>query len=226
MIFGEILDIDVLYLIVGIILGGIMSAVTSIIAGYWQYKTTIDSAEKDRLRELEKINHEYKLKKLTEKIDAMWYYRNAVVNIYKIYHEMNDFQEKIQKNTLTSGDIGIIAHLLISTKLLNTGLITAIQEINKMNDLQKLEVLSKLQIALIEEETNKAEKYQDKLDYRGWSILLKNRETVKKIQQLNNDIELKFSKVLAREEVEQFKKDFDNQLNEIAELIRKEVHLE
>jgi len=214
---------EILILLFGMILAAFISAVPAYFTGRWQNKTMKDEYIERRKLELDKINHENKLKKIQailSILDARFY---LIYRQKELQNLFNTYATEITNDKLSTDSISEIALLLVQNKLEEGFLLKVCEKFVKSDKTMKLEILSKLYLTMNNEINDDYKNEIDPLDDSGWAVLINNKETIKKARELYAKFNEYDEKSLSEKELKQFQTTTKKELEDIIESLRKEI---
>ena len=220
-------DGEAYYLIAGMALAGLLAAFSAWVAGWWQNKTMVTQAELNRKLEIEKLNHESKIKKLQHKIATLYLQQSRILEIQRLKRYTEQIQIKILGNSFTIGDQSLFLMRLKNYQLLSSEFIDDENRyFSELKPENKLKLVRDYFMICFSEYNDTYHKLSDKLDASGWSLIVKNRNTVIQIKRLVNYLDKKLISSMTEKEEKKFIHYFEKQHDEIQEALRVEIHLE
>lgn len=219
-------DGESLYLIAGIALASIIATVAALVTGIMQHRTAMAQAALNRKLELERLNHASKLEKLQNKIGMMWTLYCYVGEQSTIRRFVIDTEQKITTKSLTPDDLSDIMARLRGEGHLEGPLTKIVAEFIGYPETQQFDLVEKYLEVALQRIQKKVEEESNQRDVVGWSLMVRNRMTVKQMIALLDYLEEQSQKVMSVDEENKFEQYFNSQLEEIQEALRVEINLE
>jgi hypothetical protein len=134
-------------------------------------------------------------------------------------------QSTVKEKSLTDEDKSKISSLLYRYKIIEGRYHEVWRQFTNSPGQEQIDYLAKyLSIRMKEIDDNIDEKLQN-MNFGGWSLLIKNRDAVKKINDLSYYFE-NLSEERSLYHKKEYKEKVDKSIKEICELLRTEIHLE
>jgi hypothetical protein len=211
-------------IIIGMGLAAALTAIGSIINGLMQRRNISREYAKRRLLKIELANHNEKVKKLEDKIGSFWLWRNLLSQRQRIFEIVAEFEKKIDENKIQIEDCTSIAIYLIRNKIVLGAFNDVRDQFLNFDKKQKYDMIAKLHFNLLEQLEDTTSKEFERLNTAGWSFLLKDRDTVKKIKNLTYYLEERELEGI-NTSIKVFQEKVDQDIEDICDRLRKEVHI-